>query len=155
MFGNSNSSDDTAGEDGDTLLLMTHARDRDQLLRHLKLYKLRSKVKLSVRDDICLKAIRRDTADGHWNWKGFDSMLCAHNMNDDQSSKISENRIYRVYRYANGLWCDIQEIKDRIPLECNMDVLNFISFSKGCYVGQELIARTKYKGTNTLFPYNR
>ena len=30
--------------------------------------------------------------------------------------------------------------------ECNLDLLNYISFSKGCYVGQELVARTKHKG---------
>jgi folate-binding protein YgfZ len=33
-----------------------------------------------------------------------------------------------------------------IPLECNLDQLNAISWSKGCYVGQELTARTHYRG---------
>ena len=39
-----------------------------------------------------------------------------------------------------------QEIINKIPLECNLDLLNYISFTKGCYVGQELVARTKHKG---------
>ena len=34
----------------------------------------------------------------------------------------------------------------RTPLECNLDLLRYISFSKGCYVGQELTARTQFKG---------
>ena len=39
-------------------------------------------------------------------------------------------------------------IKGRsFPLEYGLDNYNAISFSKGCYVGQELIARTKYRGT--------
>lgn len=33
-----------------------------------------------------------------------------------------------------------------LPLEYNIDALNGISFHKGCYVGQELTARTYYQG---------
>lgn len=35
---------------------------------------------------------------------------------------------------------------EAIPLEYNMDGLNAISFTKGCYVGQELVARTHFRG---------
>lgn len=34
---------------------------------------------------------------------------------------------------------------DSIPLESNLDLLGSISFTKGCYVGQELTARTQFK----------
>lgn len=33
-----------------------------------------------------------------------------------------------------------------MPLEYNLSGLNAISFDKGCYVGQELIARTHHQG---------
>lgn len=33
-----------------------------------------------------------------------------------------------------------------VPLEYNLDGLSAISFSKGCYVGQELVARTHFQG---------
>lgn len=33
-----------------------------------------------------------------------------------------------------------------MPLEYNLAGLNAISFDKGCYVGQELIARTHHRG---------
>ena len=33
-----------------------------------------------------------------------------------------------------------------IPLEYNFAALNAISFEKGCYIGQELIARTHHRG---------
>jgi folate-binding protein YgfZ len=33
-----------------------------------------------------------------------------------------------------------------IPLECGFDELNAISWDKGCYLGQELTARTKHRG---------
>ncbi len=40
------------------------------------------------------------------------------------------------------------------PLECNLDALNAIDYDKGCYVGQELTARTRYRATirKRLFP---
>lgn len=37
------------------------------------------------------------------------------------------------------------ELVDSIPLESNLDLLGSISFTKGCYVGQELTARTHFK----------
>ena len=39
-----------------------------------------------------------------------------------------------------------QELVDRIPAECNLDLMHGIHFSKGCYIGQELCARTQFKG---------
>lgn len=35
---------------------------------------------------------------------------------------------------------------EAIPLEYNLVGLNAISFDKGCYVGQELVARTHHRG---------
>ncbi|KEY91004.1 tRNA-modifying protein ygfZ [Candidatus Photodesmus blepharus] len=34
------------------------------------------------------------------------------------------------------------------PQEINLDLLNGISFTKGCYAGQEAIAKAKYRGVN-------
>jgi len=38
------------------------------------------------------------------------------------------------------------EIEKSILLESNIDTLNGIDWNKGCYMGQELTARTKYRG---------
>src|SRR5690606_2742996 len=38
------------------------------------------------------------------------------------------------------------EIDRSLILEGNLDSLNGVSFTKGCYVGQELTARTKHRG---------
>ena len=35
---------------------------------------------------------------------------------------------------------------EAIPLEYNLDGLQGVSFEKGCYVGQELVARTHWSG---------
>jgi folate-binding Fe-S cluster repair protein YgfZ len=34
----------------------------------------------------------------------------------------------------------------KIPLETNVDMLNGVSFRKGCYLGQEMVARSHFKG---------
>ena len=38
-------------------------------------------------------------------------------------------------------------IEKSMPLECNFDELGAISYTKGCYVGQELTARMRYRAT--------
>ncbi|MSP50873.1 MAG: folate-binding protein [Alphaproteobacteria bacterium] len=38
-------------------------------------------------------------------------------------------------------------IERYFPLECGFEELNAIDYKKGCYVGQELTARTHYRGT--------
>ena len=45
---------------------------------------------------------------------------------------------------------------EAIPLEYNLAGLNAINFDKGCYVGQELVARTHHRGIirKRLMPLN-
>ena len=45
---------------------------------------------------------------------------------------------------------------EAIPLEYNLAALNAINFDKGCYVGQELVARTHHRGVirKRLMPLN-
>lgn len=45
-------------------------------------------------------------------------------------------------------------IEKALPLESNLEELNGLDFKKGCYVGQELTARMKYRGLikKRLFP---
>jgi len=52
---------------------------------------------------------------------------------------------YQLLRRLGGV-AEGEEIYSKLPLECNLELLNAISFSKGCYLGQELTARTNYTG---------
>ena len=38
------------------------------------------------------------------------------------------------------------DVEKSILLECNFESLNGIDWDKGCYIGQEVTARTKYRG---------
>ena len=55
---------------------------------------------------------------------------------------------YRLRRYLHGVAEGQLEMprEQALPMEYNMDLMNGIDFQKGCYVGQELQARTKYLG---------
>ena len=53
--------------------------------------------------------------------------------------------MYHTMRLLLGL-PEGEEIGHTIPLEWNLNFLNGVSFEKGCYVGQELTARTNFQG---------
>ncbi len=46
-------------------------------------------------------------------------------------------------------------MKDKLPFMFNSDLLNGFSFNKGCYLGQEIIARSYFTGIirRRVFPY--
>lgn len=62
--------------------------------------------------------------------------------------EMASEEDYRYHRLSLGIPESSEElITDKsIPLECGMDELNAIDWEKGCYVGQELTARTRYRG---------
>ncbi|MEO9188758.1 MAG: folate-binding protein, partial [Acetobacteraceae bacterium] len=55
---------------------------------------------------------------------------------------------YDLHRLALGLpdGSRDMEAEKTVLLEAGFDELNGVSWSKGCYMGQELTARTKYRG---------
>lgn len=61
--------------------------------------------------------------------------------------------------YGAGVWQALEiragypniaagHASEYIPQMCNLQALGGISFNKGCYMGQETVARTKYRGGN-------
>lgn len=65
-------------------------------------------------------------------------------MNIDNRSSLS----YRKHRYSLGIGEGAADIPfgSCFPLESNCDYLHGVSFHKGCYIGQELTARTHHTG---------
>jgi tRNA-modifying protein YgfZ len=66
----------------------------------------------------------------------------------DDLWRVDEN-IYDLYRTCLGVPSDPIEIVSGVslPSEATLDYLNAISYDKGCYIGQELTARTHFVGT--------
>jgi folate-binding protein YgfZ len=56
--------------------------------------------------------------------------------------------IYKQWLYQHGIAEGSEDIPpgECIPLEYNIVFLNGVSFNKGCYIGQELVARTHHTG---------
>lgn len=57
------------------------------------------------------------------------------------------SRLWQWLDFDSGLvWLDENSSEQYIPQMLNLDKLGGISFSKGCYTGQEVVARTHYLG---------
>jgi len=54
---------------------------------------------------------------------------------------------YKATRMIQGLCEGSKELGNNFPLNMLMHSLNAVSFTKGCYIGQELTQRTYYNGT--------
>jgi tRNA-modifying protein YgfZ len=157
-------------KDGSYLLDVQAAR-LEGLLKKLSLYKLRSKVTLMPRPDIQVFAVWGDgvatsldlVEEAGAAQKGVfidprlvDLGVRAMSEAPPKGFLLSTPQDYDLHRLRLGI---PEGGKDLIPerailLESGLDELNAISWTKGCYMGQELTARTKYRGLvrKRLFP---
>ncbi len=127
----------------------------NELLKRLTLYKLRSQIEL-----LDLSATYRVFA--YWG-KNLTSTSEGIAINDPRLPQLGQ-RIYApidpelapslpldeydAYRLSLGIPDGSRDIPiDKgIILECGFDELHAIDWNKGCYIGQELTARTRYRG---------
>lgn len=116
------------------IFIDAHIGQRDSLLALLQRYKLRAQVDFTVVDtqQLCLLP-NGEFADPRQPGLGYREWRPASEGTGD----------YHNYRVARGIIepaIDLQSGID-MPLEYALNSLNAISFSKGCYPGQELTAR--------------
>ncbi|KAA0582921.1 folate-binding protein YgfZ [Azospirillum sp. Sh1] len=170
-----------SGEDA-VLLLDPETDRRADLLRRLKLYKLRSKIALEDRADRLCVAVAfgvgalealglpaepgaaRPFAGGvaftdpRLPALGARLFLPADGVAALESAGLARRDVadYDRLRLSLGVPDGTLDLipEKSIPLESRMDALNAISWDKGCYMGQELTARTKYRALikKKLFP---
>jgi folate-binding protein YgfZ len=67
---------------------------------------------------------------------------------ESNQTSIKDINWYNSLRYINCIPEGPKEIIPNVslPLEINLDLLGGISFEKGCFIGQEVNARVKWKG---------
>jgi folate-binding protein YgfZ len=162
-------------EIGGALCLDCEAARRDDLLKRLKLYKLRSKVTLEdLTPRLAVAAIpgpgaaaalalaaepgaARKTAGGavftdpRLAAMGARAILPRESLASQLSSAgltPGAGADYESLRLTLGLPDGSRDlvVEKSLLLENGFDELNGVDWKKGCYVGQELTARTKYRG---------
>lgn len=147
--------------EGDGALLLDVAREqRDALLKKLSMYKLRSKVGIEARDPlgvyvnlaghpdnrIVSYADRAVTfADPRFTGLGLRSIGARAEM----PANLSGPRVYHQHRLQLGIPEGVDFGFEKIfALDAGLAELNGVSFTKGCYIGQELTSRMKHRATS-------
>lgn len=131
--------------DGANLLLDCEADAADALVKRLSLYRLRRRISIT-RDDSVAIHWRPHTGDG----AAPDPRLPALGerwLAPADPADESADDAWRAHRLAHGVPEGRAELGDgeTLWLECNAAELNGVSFSKGCYVGQENTARMNWR----------
>lgn len=145
---------------------------KDSILRHLKIYKIRRKVNIVPCPELSVWAVlpkepnagqeaskpelsspdkalvwETDPRTQEMGWR-----LVLDNQSDPldiiASCEKGDTEEYHRHRYAIGLPEGVKDLPPGValPLESNLVYMQGISFSKGCYIGQELTARTHHTG---------
>lgn len=126
-------------DDGDAVLIDCEADQAEALARRLTLYRLR-------------RAITIEPAQGavHWSPAGDEGVV------DPRLVALGRRWLgpvskptpgWREHRLRHGVTEGVGELGsgETLWLECNAAELNGVSFTKGCYVGQENTARMHYR----------
>jgi folate-binding protein YgfZ len=134
--------------DGDRLLLDVEAGQRDDLAQRLTRFRLRAKV-----------TVEPDTLEVYAGWGSTapesglvvaDPRLpkAGWRVYGNDLATTTEAEDYDYHRLRLGLPDGTRdmEVDKSVLLEAGFDELGGVSWTKGCYMGQELTARTKYRG---------
>ncbi|MBO1077479.1 YgfZ/GcvT domain-containing protein [Roseomonas haemaphysalidis] len=144
--------------DAGRLLLDAEAAQAESLVHRLSRFRLRAKVALAPAPELSVAAgwggapmpPGLGAPDPRHPGAGWRALLAA----PPPADATAED--YDRHRLALGLPDGARDLEadKSVLLEAGFDELDGISWSKGCYMGQELTARTKYRGLlkRRLFP---
>jgi folate-binding protein YgfZ len=132
-------------DQGDTILLDTAAMYKDLLLKRLAMYKLRAKV--AIADASPQWQVGYSTTDGLPDPRhpGLPKRLYGSSAQNLPATFTPE--AYHAIRLQLGIPDSTIDFSPDtiVPMDAGYDLLHGISFTKGCYVGQEITARMHYK----------
>jgi folate-binding protein YgfZ len=136
--------------DGDRLLLDAERAQAPLLVQRLTRFRLRSKATIRVADELLVYVGWDGAPEGaaitaadprlpEAGWRMFSSTPLPTNATEDDWDR---------HRLTLGLPDGTRDLEPEksVLLEAGFDELHGVSWSKGCYMGQELTARTKYRG---------
>jgi len=126
----------------------------DELIKKLNMYNLRKDVKVEKTNYHVFVSINSKSSENSLRDSRFSSAKTKINRIYDKNKPIDcinnscSSNWYDLIRYKYCIPEGTKEIEINatLPLEINLDLLGGISFEKGCFIGQEVNARIKYKG---------
>jgi folate-binding protein YgfZ len=134
--------------DGDSLLIECEADRRADLAQRLKVYKLRSKVEIAEAEyGVFAGALSDEGCIAYPDPRTAALGLRVLSSSDLEGSPLpfeAYDRLRITEAVPDG--SRDMEVGKAILLENNIDLLNGVAWDKGCYTGQELTARTHYRG---------
>ncbi len=131
-------------KDGEDRLIDIDASHQEAFLKKLKLYKLRAKVAFEATALQVWAAW--DAAPEGGNWHADPRLATMGWRRIAEESMEEKRREYEAHRLSLGVPDGAQDANDRhFLLELGYDQLNGVSFTKGCFVGQEPTARMHYR----------
>jgi tRNA-modifying protein YgfZ len=129
--------------DGDDLLIDCERDAAGDLAKRLTLYRLRRQIKIAREEILCV------------HWAASDEAGIADPRNSalgrrwlaPASGDEGAAELYRAHRLSLGIVEGLAELgSDKtLWLECNAREQNGVSFTKGCYIGQENTARMHHR----------
>jgi folate-binding protein YgfZ len=139
--------------EGDGAILIDCPKEaRDALVKRLSMYKLRAKVVIEARDQLEVLASWDGAALPHavvFPDPRLDALgKRAIGARAEMPVAVAPTEIYHAHRLALGVPESSDFGSDKMfALDADLDELHAVDFEKGCYVGQELTARMKHRGT--------
>ena len=125
----------------------------DQLIKKLNMYNLRREVSIKKTSFEVLVTTKNENSTYTLIDKRFfnEDLRRVYVKNLSKNNDVNDNENinwYDLLRYKNCILEGSKEIETNVslPLETNLDLLGGISFEKGCFIGQEVNARIKWKG---------
>ena len=138
----------------EVIYLACDKRQQDELFKKVKLYRLRRKIDLSICEDLTLIATDEayddpdclvSAPDLRAPERGYLSIIATKALSQ---FALSDAGPYHAKRMADAIPEGPDELTPNraLMLEAGLDLFDAVDFKKGCYIGQEVTARTRYRG---------
>ena len=122
----------------------------NELIQKINMYNLRREIEVLTTDYNVIVTNEDNNFSNTFLDKRFSELSIKRIYTENKNLKKNNSNIdvYDFLRFKNCILEGPTEIEPNIalPLEINLDLFGGISFDKGCFIGQEVNARIKWKG---------
>jgi tRNA-modifying protein YgfZ len=135
-------------EHNQIIFLDCFAKRRDEIFNKLNFYKLRADVKIIKNDNLKVFFDEKEDDSAQFNFLDPRNQNLGFRIYKNSDAPDSENIAYHQKRISLKIPESEHDLtyEKSLILEFGFNELNAVSYEKGCYIGQELTARTHHLG---------